>query len=79
MDISRDLKSHFSKFKQYITPGGIIFYDKRNYDTYMKIQQEVKETIKTFQQDACLFGGLKPPKSCLPSCDFVSDTLVLSV
>ena len=35
MNISQDLKSHFSKFKKYITPDGIVFYDKKDYDIYM--------------------------------------------
>ena len=36
MDISRDLKSHFSKFEKYITPDGIIFYDKKSYNMYIQ-------------------------------------------
>ena len=50
MDISRDLKSHFSKFKQYTTPNGITFYDKTNYELYMKIQKEMECQEITSQQ-----------------------------
>ena len=62
MNISQDLKSHFSKFKHYTTPTGITFYDKKDYDMYMKFQ---KEPIKT------------SPLLIQPSCDFSNDTLVL--
>ena len=43
MNISQDLKSHFSKFPTYTTADGITFYSKKDYDTYMKIQEDIKE------------------------------------
>ena len=36
MDISQDLNSHFKRFHKYITPNCIIYYDKKDYDNYMK-------------------------------------------
>ena len=43
MNISQDLKSHFSKFPKYTTADGITFYSKQDYDTYIKIQEDIKE------------------------------------
>ena len=34
-NISRDINNHFSKYPKYITPSGIVFYDKFSYDVYM--------------------------------------------
>lgn len=43
MNIAQDLKSHFSKFPKFTSPDGITFFCKKDYDTYMKIQEEIKE------------------------------------
>ena len=41
--ISRDIKNHFERFPKYITPRGVIFYNKKNYDEYVKKYEEVDE------------------------------------
>lgn len=44
MDISQDLKSHWKKYVKYVTPNCIVFYDKKDYNNYMKTYLEVSET-----------------------------------
>ena len=50
MNITQDLKSHFSKLPKFITSDGITFYSKNDYDTYMKIQQDIKECSEIVQR-----------------------------
>ena len=50
MNISKELKDHFSKLPKYTTSDGIIFYSKKDYDTYIKIQEEIKECSEIVQR-----------------------------
>lgn len=50
MNISRELKDHFSKLPQFKTPDGITFYSQTDYNTYMKIQEEIKECSEIVQR-----------------------------
>ena len=50
MNITQDLKSHFSKFPKFTSPDGITFFCKKDYDTYMKIQNEIKECNEIVQR-----------------------------
>ena len=65
MNISKELKDHFSKLPKFKTSDGITFYSQKDYDTYMKLQgdSEIVENVANV---------------VLPSCDFSNDTLVLS-
>jgi hypothetical protein len=50
MNISKELKDHFSKLPQYKTSDGITFYSKNDYDTYIKIQEDIKECSEIVQR-----------------------------
>ena len=41
MDINRDIKTHFARLPKYVS-GNVIFYDKQDYDCY------VKQNIKVY-------------------------------
>jgi glutaredoxin 2 len=43
MNISKELKDHFSKLPKFKTSDGITFYSQKDYDTYMKLQEDIKE------------------------------------
>lgn len=47
MDINRDIQSHFKRLSKYITPRGIIFYDKWSYDIYMN-NEDILNCKKTY-------------------------------
>jgi hypothetical protein len=47
MDINRDIQCHFKKYVKYITPRGIIFYDKWSYDVYMN-NEDILNCKKTY-------------------------------
>jgi hypothetical protein len=49
MDISQDLKSHFSRLPKYITSRGIVFYDRKDFDNY--IQQNEKSFFDCIKCD----------------------------
>ena len=67
MNISKELKDHFSKLPKFKTPDGITFYSQKDYDIYMKLQgdSEIVENITT--------------NVVVPLCGSSNDTLVLSV
>lgn len=50
MDISQDLKSHFMRLPKYVC-NNIIFYDKKDYDIYIKqnikVYPEVHKSIQS--------------------------------
>ena len=66
MNISKELKDHFSKLPKFKTPDGITFYSQKDYDIYMKLQgdSEIVENVTDV---------------VLPLCGSSNDTLVLSV
>jgi hypothetical protein len=49
MDISQELKSHFSRLPKYTTPRGIIFYDRKDYDNYIKDEKIYKQVPISIQ------------------------------
>jgi hypothetical protein len=48
-NISRDINNHFSRCPKYITPRGIIFYDRKDYDNYIKDEKIYKEVPISIQ------------------------------
>jgi hypothetical protein len=51
MDVNRDIKQHFSRFQKYITPNCIIYYDKKDYDNYIKNYNDDEKKYKTISDD----------------------------
>jgi len=41
-NISRDINNHFKRYPQYITPRGIIFYNRDDYNFYIKDEKKYK-------------------------------------
>jgi hypothetical protein len=46
--INRDIKNHFDRFPKYITPRGVIFYDKWSYDVYMN-NEDINDIGKKYK------------------------------
>jgi Holliday junction resolvase RusA-like endonuclease len=51
MDVNRDIKQHFSRFQKYITPNGVTYYHKKDYDNYMKNYNDYMKKYKTISDD----------------------------
>ena len=45
-NISRDIQCHFKRLPKYITPRGLIFYDCKEYNNYMKEYIECQKKYK---------------------------------
>jgi hypothetical protein len=51
MNISQDLKSHFSRLPKYITSRGIVFYDRKDYDNYIQQNEPSKSFMESIKCD----------------------------